>query len=164
MACMITESHVQNRPPLASPLILRVLVRPDPDAQRLADLAYGTLSPHPSPGAVELRAGLHFTPAWDPAEEARASVLFLDMRAEAAEQASLMNVQQAARRRGACGVDWTYQRLSVQAVNTSGETLACRSVGGVASDLEAELRAGLIEELRREAHEEALDWYLLGLN
>ncbi|WP_156953090.1 hypothetical protein [Deinococcus frigens] len=129
-----------------------------------ADQAYGTLAPGSRPGSVRLRGGLHFTPAWNPDDEIRVSVQALGTPPDVARQKAWSRVRDSARRRASCGVDWSYLRLTVQAVNVDGEVLARESVGGVPSDLNPVLRAQIESVLHTLARQGAEDWAILGLN
>ena len=150
---------------LAPPSIeIRITTERDPDTQRIADQLLGTLSLEADVGSVPVGSVLHFTPAWDPAEEASASERFLDLTPEEARNQANMQVLAAGLRRLSCGVTWTVERLTVRAYNASGELLGCRSVSGIASDQGDEQRACLLWELQREVHQDALDWAVLGLN
>ena len=137
---------------------------PDPDGCQLADIQFGTLHPEARPDSLVLFAGLHFTPAWDVGEEARASEVFLGMTPEAARHEALMRALQAGRRRALCGVTWRYERLTVRVKNAVGEVLACEVIGGIPSDLEKHTRLELEAELHQDALTQARDWAVLGLN
>ncbi|KQR25580.1 hypothetical protein [Deinococcus sp. Leaf326] len=136
----------------------------EPTAATIADHQLGTLTPTPSAHSVEVRAGLYFTPAWDPEEEARASVCFQDLTPDAARHEAQMRVLQAARRRALHGVTWRFERLTVRIVDHDGTYLAIESLAGVASDLHPDRYQELREALEEAAHDAAQDWAILGLN
>ena len=137
---------------------------PEPGAGDIADRQLGTLTAMPSAHSVEVRAGLYFTPAWDPEEEARASVCFQDMTPDEARHEAQMRVLQAARRRTLHGVTWHFERLTVRVADHDGTYLAIESLEGVASDLHPDRYQELREALEEAAQEAARDWAILGLN
>lgn len=145
---------------------LRVTLHTEPDhaSSTVADRQLGTLTPDPTPNSVPVHAGLHFTPAWDPNEEAQASVLFLNVPSHIAQQAAHAQVLEAAVRRAACGVTWHHQRLTARAYNARGELLACRTITGLPSDQAPDQRTQIEHDLREEAILDAQDWAILGLN
>lgn len=150
--------------PVASAFTTTLTRSPDPEGGQQADRLLGTLHPDAVPGSVPVRDGLHFLPAWDPTEEALARVRFLDLSTQEAARETLAEVRRAARKRALHGVSWRYERVTVRVVGAGGETLACRSVGGVASDQPKPLRAELERDLTQEALADAQDWAILGLN
>jgi hypothetical protein len=159
---MMTSTQQQPSRPI--PAFTTSLTRaPDPEGGQHADRLYGTLHVDPSPGSVPVRAGLHFRPAWDPAEEMRARERFLELPPAQAQREAHAQVMRSARRRVLHGVSWRYERLTVR-VSAGGEVLACRSVGGVPSDQPRGVRAELERDLSREALADARDWAILGLN
>lgn len=150
--------------PTASAFTTTLTRSPDPEGGQQADRVLGTLHPDAVPGSVPVRDGLHFLPAWDPEEEAEARVRFLDLTPQEAAREVRSEVMRAARKRALHGVSWRYERVTVRVVSAGGEALACRSVGGVASDQPRHLRAELERDLTGDALADAQDWAILGLN
>lgn len=155
-----THPHQHPQPPLSTTLTCA----PDPQQDVVADQLLGTLSPDPTPTSVPIREGLHFTPSWSEADEARSRVTFLGFTPEQAARAARTDVMHAARRRTLCGVTWHVLRLTCRVTNASGEVLGCRTIGGVSSDLSGGARAQLERDLTSDALADARDWAILGLN
>ncbi|MCD0160705.1 hypothetical protein IHN32_04030 [Deinococcus sp. 14RED07] len=155
-----TISFHQPQPPLSTTLTCT----PDPQQDFVADHTLGTLTPEPTPTSVPIRGGLHFTPAWSEADEARVRITFLGFTPEQALREARTDVMRAARRRALCGVTWHVQRITCRVTNAAGEDLACRTIGGISSDLSGGARAQLEGDLTSEALAEARDWAILGLN
>lgn len=145
-------------------LTTELKITPDPAGAHLADLQFGTLHPEARTGSYALSETLHFTPAWNVNEEARASEVFLGMPPDQALHEAVMRALRAGRRRVLCGVTWRYERLTVRVKNALGEVLACEAVDGIPSDLDGQARRDLEADLHQEALKQARDWAVLGLN
>lgn len=151
--------------PTTLPALTTETVRvPDPQGHQLADRTLGTLETQPHEGGIRVREGLYFIPAWDPTEEARATMIFTDVPWEDAQHESRMRVAQAARRRVLHGVTWWYERVTARVRNTCGELLATESLSGIPSDMTDTQRQSLEGGLLQQALDVAQDWAVLGLN
>lgn len=151
--------------PATFPALTTETVRvPDPQGHQFADRTLGTLESQPHEGGIRVREGLYFIPAWDPTEEARATMIFTDVSWADAQHESRMRVAQAARRRVLHGVTWCYERVTARVRNTCGELLAAESLSGIPSDMTPEQRQDLENGLLQQALSVAQDWAMLGLN
>ena len=151
--------------PITLPALTTETVRvPDPQGHQLADRTLGTLETRPHEVGIRVREGLYFIPAWDPTEEARATMIFTDVSWENAQHESRMRVAQAARRRVLHGVTWCYERVTARVRNACGELLAAESLSGIPSDMTPAQRQDLESGLLQQALSVAEDWAVLGLN